>query len=73
VLLIKAGETREIFEAITTNRDERVKFALLHVLKVVRDERTIAPLHELLETPDIPAEVVERAKDAVGSFESIMA
>ncbi|MEJ7624313.1 MAG: HEAT repeat domain-containing protein [Pyrinomonadaceae bacterium] len=73
VLLIKAGETREIFEAITTNRDERVKFALLHVLKVVRDERTLVPLHELLETPNIPAEVVERAKDAVGSFESIMA
>ena len=40
-LLIKAGETKEIFEAIENHKDERVKFALLHVLKVQKDERTV--------------------------------
>ena len=43
-LLIKASETAEIFNAIENHKDERVRFALLHVLKAQKDERTIEEL-----------------------------
>src|SRR5204863_3413244 len=46
-LMITAGEDKEIFDAIRDHRDERVKFALLHVLKVIHDERSLDGLMEL--------------------------
>lgn len=72
MLLVKAGETAEIFEAIENHKDERVKFALLHALKVTRDERTLERLQQML-TGSIPTDVADRVKDAVASFEPVMA
>lgn len=72
-LLIKSGETAEIFNAIKTHKDERVKFALLHVLKVQKDERTLPELKDLAKDNAVPKDVADRVQDAVNSFETVMA
>jgi HEAT repeat protein len=70
-LLIKSGETNEIFEAIRYHKDERVKFALLHVLKVRNDERTLAGLQKLQTSGTFPTEVANRLSDTIKSFEQV--
>ncbi len=67
-LLIKSGETDAIFTAIRSHKDERVRFALLHVLKVVKDERTLDELNRISQDSDISIEVANRARAAIESF-----
>ncbi len=64
-VLIRSGETEEIFNAIKDHRDERVRFALLHVLKVIPDERTIEELAKLQRSGAFSAEVTERIVDTL--------
>ncbi len=72
-LLIRAGETREIFEAVREHKDERVKFALLHVIKVHKDDRMLGELVRLQREVSLPAEVAERMRETVKSFEAVTA
>ncbi|MFM9903875.1 MAG: HEAT repeat domain-containing protein [Pyrinomonadaceae bacterium] len=64
-LLIKSGETEELFEAIKTHKDERVKFALLHVLKSIKDERSLSGLNNLRTGHTFPTDVTERIMDTI--------
>ncbi len=70
-VLMKAGETDMIFDAIRDHADERVKYALLHVIKIVRDERTTARLAELLSRNVLPADIAERAAAIVKEAEAV--
>ncbi|MBK7394494.1 MAG: HEAT repeat domain-containing protein [Chloracidobacterium sp.] len=72
-MLIKAGETEEIFSAIREHRDERVKFALLHVLRSVKDERSLDSLNELRTSNTFPTDVMDRLTDTIKSFEHVPA
>ena len=72
-LMLKANETKEIFEAIRDHRDERVKFALVHVIKAVKDARSVPALAELLVAGKFSADVVSRIEDAVRSFDQVPA
>ena len=72
-LMITSGETKEIFEAIRTHRDERVRFALLHVLKMMHDERTEDELVELSKAENLPPDVMTRVKETVEIFERVAA
>jgi hypothetical protein len=72
-LMIKAGEDNEIFEAIREHKDERVKFALLHVIKTVRDSRSLKGLTELYKEGHCSADVLEQIRDVVRSFERVVA
>ncbi|MEO7658870.1 MAG: hypothetical protein ABIV48_04585, partial [Pyrinomonadaceae bacterium] len=64
-VLIRSGETEEIFNAVTGHRDERVRFALLHVLKVIPDERTIEELANVQRSGGLSADVTERIADTL--------
>ncbi len=68
-LVIKSTETEAVYEAIRTHRDERVRFALLHVLKTSRDERTIDELSRLQLDASIPTDVTDRIRHTLESFE----
>ena len=70
-LLLKSGETNELFDAIQTHKDERVKFALLHVLKAVKDDRSLKPLTELNAGNTFPPDVTQRIMDTIKSFEKV--
>ena len=69
-LLIKASETKEIFEAIEGHKDERVKFALLHVLRVQKDERTIEELTRLALSMSRKPEMLQRIKETIGAVQA---
>lgn len=72
-LMVKSGETIEICEAIKNHKDERIKFALLHVIKEQKDERALAALQELRQNNSFPPDVADRIRDTVDSFTLVMA
>ena len=72
-LLIKAGETEQIFEAIRENKDERVKLALLHVLSIVKDDRALIELNNLRIDTTIPSNVAAKLKETVDSYSAVIA
>jgi hypothetical protein len=47
-LMIRAGETAQIFKSIETHNDSNVKLALVHVVGLTKDEATLANLYEIL-------------------------
>jgi hypothetical protein len=72
-LMIKSGETNEIFKALRDHKDERVKYALLHVLKAIKDERSLDGLNDLVADRDCSPEVLRRVQDAVTTLKAIAA
>ncbi len=72
-LLIKAGETQQIFEAIRENKDERIKLALLHVLSVVKDDRALIELNNLRIETTLPSNVAAKVKETVENYNAVMA
>jgi hypothetical protein len=67
-LLIKAGETETIFGSIEKHRDNKVKLALLHVLKIVKDEATLPNLYTLLEQNSVPPKIKEKVDEIIQDF-----
>ena len=72
-LMIKAGETKQLFEMIETHRDNNVKLALLHVLSVIRDEATLSGLYNLLEQDTLSPELKGKVDETIKSFEMVAA
>jgi HEAT repeat protein len=72
-LMIRSGETECMFDALKNHRDERVKFALLQVLKVQGDQRTLAALNKLSRENTFSTDVAERLRDAIISFDGVTA
>lgn len=73
MLLIMSGETQEIFKAICGHKDEHVRFALLHVLKVSKDERAFAELITAKQDGTFPPDVADRIRETIGSLDEIPA
>lgn len=72
-LLINADETNEIFEAIELHRNPNVKLALLHVIKIVKNEESLTGLYSLLEVGNLPKEIKEAVEKTIESFEPVAA
>ena len=72
-LLIKSGEASEIFDSIKSHKDDRVKLALVHVLKIFKDERTLSGLHELHKNEFLPTDVAQKVKELILSFDQVLA
>lgn len=72
-LLIKSGETHEIFESLRTHKDERVKLALIHVLRAFKDERTLPELNRLYKNELFPTDITNQLKELIESFEKVEA
>ena len=72
-LMIKAGETQQIFETLRNGKDERVKLALLHVLSVIKDDRAYVELNRLKIDDRLPEKVSEKVKEALESYNSVPA
>ncbi|MBK8464500.1 MAG: hypothetical protein IPL32_01590 [Chloracidobacterium sp.] len=67
-LMIRAGEYNEIFDAISSHKDERVKYALLHVLKAIKDERSLTGLNDLIRDGSCSKTVLDKANDVIKSL-----
>lgn len=70
--IIDSGETDEIFKAIKSHKDERVKFALLHTIKVRKDERALIRLAELKASTTFSDDVKIRINDVIASFDPVL-
>ncbi|MCY7377586.1 MAG: HEAT repeat domain-containing protein [Pyrinomonadaceae bacterium] len=58
-LLIKAGETEKIFNALGNHRDMNVRKAVLHTIKITKDPKALEGLYDLLEKGNLPIEFQE--------------
>lgn len=58
-LLIKAGETEKIFNALENNRNMNVRKAVLHTIKVTKDQKALDGLYLMLEKNNLPLELQE--------------
>lgn len=65
VLLVKAGETEVIFSALETHKNMNVRRALLHVVKVTKDERAVEQLCRMLEKKNLPLELQEQVDKTI--------
>jgi hypothetical protein len=72
-MLIKAGETKELFEALKNHNDLRVKFALLHLISVQKDERMLPEIYKIVSLKSLSPEVMERARTAISAYEEVSA
>lgn len=70
-LLLRAGETKEIFEALREHKDDRVKYALLHVIKAVKDVRALAGLQDVYTHGYVPTDVAGKVKDTITTLEQV--
>lgn len=64
-LLIKSGETEKIFNALENNRDMNVRKAVLHTIKVTKDQRALDGLYSLLEKNSLPIELQEEVDKTI--------
>jgi hypothetical protein len=68
-LLIKAGETREIFDVLETHKNMNVRRAILHVIKVTKDQRALEQLTRMLDNKSLPLELqteVDKTIEEIG-------
>lgn len=72
-LLIRSGENDEIFTTLRDHKDERVKYALLHVLKAIKAESSFAGLNDLLENGACSADVKGRIDDVIATLKGVAA
>lgn len=64
-LLIKAEETEVIFTTLENHKDANVRRALLHVIKVTKDQNALDGLYAMLEQRDLPLEIREELDRAI--------
>ncbi len=72
-LMIRAGETEQIFKAIETHNDSHVRLALVHVIGLAKEESTVSNLYEILEKSTISKELKDKIDEVIESFEMIPA
>lgn len=69
-MLIKAGETKEIFALLKNHTDLRVKFAILHLLSSQKDDQRVLPeLYKIAEFRSLSTEVMERLRHTISIYE----
>lgn len=68
-MLIKAGETKELFEMLKSHNDLRVKFAILHLLRAQKDERILPDLYKIVNMKSFSPEVMERVRNTISVYE----
>lgn len=67
-LLLKAGETKQIFDALQSHADINVQKALLQVFKVTKEPNALEGLYALLEATDLPVEMRQEADALVAEI-----
>jgi len=72
-LLLKAGETEEVFEALTSHRDMNVRKAILHIIKITKEPNALDGLYSLLEKNNLPAELQKEVDETIQEIGMVMA
>lgn len=72
-LLVKAGETKEIFQSLESHRNKNVKLAVLKVLELLRDERILSQMYSYIERNSLPEDLSNAATDVIKSCSMVAA
>jgi hypothetical protein len=72
-LIVKSGETDKIFEALKNSSDPKVRSALLHVIKVSRDNNALSQLYGLLEDKKISQNIKDEIDPVIAQMGLIVA
>ena len=64
-LLIKANETEAVFKALENHDDLNVRRAILHVIKVTKNQKVLSELHNILERKTLPIELQEEVDKTI--------
>lgn len=72
-LLLKAGETRTIFDAIRNHRDLRTRLALIHTIKVANVPEVIPELCEFIAAEPMSSRLADRAREALLNINNVPA
>lgn len=68
-LMIKSGETKEVFAALVNHKDMNVRKAILHIIKITKDQKALEGLYMLLEQNNLPLafqEEVDKTIEEIG-------
>lgn len=68
-LLLKAGETDKIFHALENHKDMTVRKAILHIIKVIKDQKSVDGLYQLHERGSLPVELQEEIDNTIETIE----
>jgi hypothetical protein len=64
-LLIKAGETEKIFDALENHKNMNIRKAILHIIKITKDQKALEGLLLLLENGKLPIEFQEEVDKTI--------
>ncbi len=64
-LLIKTGETKEVFNALENHSDTNVRKAILKVIKVTKNKKALEGLYLMLEKNSLPLEFQEEVDKTI--------
>jgi hypothetical protein len=64
-LMIKSGETREVFNALVKHKKMNVRKAILHIIKISKDQKALEGLYSLLEQNNLPLELQEEVDKTI--------
>ena len=57
ILLIKSGETKEVFDAMENHPNPNIRKAILHIIKITKEHNALEGLYNLLESSDLNEEL----------------
>jgi hypothetical protein len=64
-LMIKSGETKEVFNALVNHKKMNLRKAILHVIKITKDQKALEGLYSLLEQKNLPLELQEEVDKTI--------
>lgn len=64
-LLIRAGETGTVFQALENHPNMNVRKAILHVIKTTKDQKALEGLYSVLERNNLPLEMQEEVDKTI--------
>jgi hypothetical protein len=67
-MIVKAGEHEQIFEALKNHKDKKVRSALIHILKVSKDQNALSFLYNLLEDKKLSTEFKDEIDKAIAEM-----
>lgn len=72
-LLLRAGETREVFEALKTHEVLNVRKAILQIIKITKEPNALEGLYSLLEKNSLPEEVHKEVDETIKEIGLVLA
>jgi hypothetical protein len=64
-LMIKSGETEEVFHALVNHKKMNMRKAILHVIKITKDRKALEGLYSLLEQKNLSLELQEEVDKTI--------